>query len=77
MDLKRGGMVTQQQRSDSTREKLLAAFRAAFLKWGFERTTIQSVLTETGLSKGAMYHHFRSKSEIIEALLRATREAVS
>ncbi|NQY39339.1 MAG: TetR/AcrR family transcriptional regulator [Henriciella sp.] len=61
-------MVTQQQRSDSTREKLLAAFRTSFLKRGFEQTTVQSVLTETGLSKGAMYHHFRSKSEIIEAL---------
>ena len=61
-------MVTQQQRSDSTREKLLAAFKASFLKQGFEQTTVQSVLTETGLSKGAMYHHFRSKSEIIEAL---------
>ena len=61
-------MVTQQQRSDSTREKLLAAFKASFLKQGFEQTTVQSVLDETGLSKGAMYHHFRSKSEIIEAL---------
>ena len=61
-------MVTQQQRSDLTREKLLAAFKASFLKRGFEQTTVQSVLNETGLSKGAMYHHFRSKSEIIEAL---------
>ncbi|MEL6694109.1 MAG: TetR/AcrR family transcriptional regulator [Pseudomonadota bacterium] len=61
-------MVTQQQRSDSTREKLLAAFKASFLERGFEQTTVQAVLNETGLSKGAMYHHFRSKSEIIEAL---------
>ncbi|GAB5456694.1 MAG: hypothetical protein Hens2KO_29230 [Henriciella sp.] len=61
-------MVAQQQRSDSTREKLLAAFRASFLKHGYDQTTVQSVLTETGLSKGALYHHFRSKAEIIEAL---------
>ena len=61
-------MVAQQQRSDATREKLLSAFRASFLERGFEQTTVQSVLTLTGLSKGALYHHFRSKSEIIEAL---------
>ena len=61
-------MATQQQRSDTTREKLLAAFRASFLKHGYERTTVQSVLANTGLSKGALYHHFRSKAEIIEAL---------
>ncbi|MEM7328671.1 MAG: TetR/AcrR family transcriptional regulator [Pseudomonadota bacterium] len=61
-------MATQQQRSDSTRQKLLAAFKAAFLRHGYEQTTTQQILSETGLSKGALYHHFRSKAEIIEAL---------
>ncbi|MEM7460551.1 MAG: TetR/AcrR family transcriptional regulator [Pseudomonadota bacterium] len=61
-------MATQQQRSDSTRQKLLDAFRAAFLARGYEHTTTQQILNETGLSKGALYHHFGSKAEIIEAL---------
>ena len=61
-------MATQQQRSEATRAQLLQAFRAAFLKHGFEETTTQSVLKQTGLSKGAMYHHFRSKTEIAEAI---------
>ncbi|MHA7898530.1 MAG: TetR/AcrR family transcriptional regulator [Henriciella sp.] len=61
-------MATQQQRSDSTRQKLLAAFRASFLERGYDATTTQQILSETGLSKGALYHHFRSKADIIEAL---------
>ena len=61
-------MATQKQRSDSTRQKLLEAFRASFLARGYEATTTQQILDETGLSKGALYHHFRSKCEIIEAL---------
>ncbi len=61
-------MATQKQRSDSTRQKLLEAFRASFLARGYEATTTQQILDETGLSKGALYHHFRSKREIIEAL---------
>lgn len=61
-------MATQQQRSDATRQKLLEAFRAAFLERGYEQTTTQQILKETGLSKGALYHHFGSKVEIIEAL---------
>ncbi|MEO1187721.1 MAG: TetR/AcrR family transcriptional regulator [Pseudomonadota bacterium] len=61
-------MATQQQRSDTTRQKLLDAFRAAFLARGYEQTTTQQILMETGLSKGALYHHFGSKIEIIEAL---------
>ena len=61
-------MATQKQRSDATRALLLKTFRQSFLDNGFERTTTQSVLTETQLSKGAMYHHFQSKTEIVEAI---------
>ena len=61
-------MVTQKQRSDTTRALLLKAFKSSFLKNGLDRTTTQSVLNETGLSKGAMYHHFKSKTDIVEAI---------
>ncbi|MEO1643312.1 MAG: TetR/AcrR family transcriptional regulator [Pseudomonadota bacterium] len=67
-------MARQIDRSEATRAKLLAAFREAFLRDGFEGTAIQSVLDETGLSKGALYHHFSSKAEIIEALYIAELE---
>jgi AcrR family transcriptional regulator len=61
-------MATQQQRSESTRAQLLKAFRDSFLKRGLEATTTHDVLMSIGLSKGAMYHHFRSKAEIVEAI---------
>ncbi len=61
-------MVTQKQRSETTRAKLVKAFRAAFLKRGYDATSVDSVLSETELSKGALYHHFRSKTEIVEAI---------
>ena len=61
-------MATQKQRSDTTRQKLLDAFRASFLTRGYEATTTQQILSDTGLSKGALYHHFASKLDIIEAL---------
>jgi AcrR family transcriptional regulator len=61
-------MATQKQRSDATRALLLKAFKESLLKNGYEHTTTQSVLSETQLSKGAMYHHFKSKTDIIEAI---------
>ena len=61
-------MATQKQRSDETRLKLLTAFRQSFLDRGYAATTMKHVLDQTGLSKGALYHHFESKEEIIEAL---------
>ena len=35
---------------------------------GYEKTTIQDIVNALGMSKGAIYHHFKSKDEIIEAL---------
>lgn len=64
-------MPSQQSRSDVTREALLNAFRRSLLDHGFEATTTAGVLAQTGLSKGALYHHFASKTEIIEAIYRA------
>lgn len=63
-------MVSQRQRSDATRAALMAAFRASFLEHGFEATTTEAVLAAVGLSKGALYHHFRSKTEVAEAIYR-------
>ncbi len=40
-----------------------------FLQKGYENTSIQDILDELGdLSKGAIYHHFKSKAEILEAV---------
>lgn len=64
-------MPSQQSRSDFTREMLLNAFRQSLLEHGLESTTTASVLAQTGLSKGALYHHFASKTEIVEAIYRA------
>ncbi len=64
-------MVTQQKRSDTTRTMLCDAFKKSMLEKGLAKTTTASVLADTGLSKGAMYHHFRSKTEIVEAVYRA------
>ncbi|WP_280842184.1 TetR/AcrR family transcriptional regulator [Pontixanthobacter sp. CEM42] len=50
---------------------LCGAFRKSLLDNGLKQTTTASVLAATGLSKGAMYHHFRSKNEIVEAVYRA------
>ncbi|MEM9840339.1 MAG: TetR/AcrR family transcriptional regulator [Pseudomonadota bacterium] len=61
-------MATQRERTEATRSALLSAARRLFLSEGFAATTTQRLLQETGLSKGALYHHFKSKVEILEAL---------
>ena len=64
-------MPTQKERTEATQTALLATARALFLRHGYETTTTQMVLSETGLSKGALYHHFKSKTDMMEAIYRA------
>ena len=45
------------------------AFRL-FMEKGYEYTSIQDILDQLGgLSKGAIYHHFKSKEEILVAVV--------
>lgn len=49
---------------EQTVEKILDAAESLFAQKGYTHTTLQDVIDATGLSKGAVYHHFRSKEEI-------------
>lgn len=52
-----------------TVEKILEVSKQLFLEKGYDNTTIQDIVDELGgLSKGAIYHHFKSKVEIMDAL---------
>jgi AcrR family transcriptional regulator len=60
------------------RAELIDVAQGLFLTRGYERTTINDVITATGLSKGAFYHHFRSKEDLLEAIAaRFARESVA
>jgi AcrR family transcriptional regulator len=47
---------------------LVASARALFLERGYENTSVDDVVDRAGLSKGAFYHHFRSKDELLLGL---------
>lgn len=52
-----------------TVEKILDAAQRLFLEKGYDNTTIQDIVDGLdGLSKGAVYHHFKSKEEIMDAV---------
>jgi AcrR family transcriptional regulator len=59
------------------RAELIDCAQGLFLTRGYEATTINDVIGATGLSKGAFYHHFRSKEDLLEAIAqRFARESV-
>lgn len=65
----RGLKVARNKYPEITVEKVLEAAKKLFLEKGYENTTIQDIVNELGgLTKGAIYHHFRTKEDIICAL---------
>ena len=52
-----------------TVEKILDVSQRLFLEKGYDNTTIQDIVDHLdGLTKGAVYHHFKSKEEIMDAV---------
>jgi AcrR family transcriptional regulator len=51
------------------RDKILDAAARVFAREGYRGATIDAVLEEAGFSKGAFYWHFRSKDDLVSALL--------
>lgn len=48
--------------------KILEVSKRLFLEKGYDSTKIQDIADELGMTKGAIYHHFESKEEIMNKL---------
>jgi AcrR family transcriptional regulator len=48
--------------------ELLDCAQRLFFEHGYDNTTVNDIIREAGLSKGAFYHHFTSKEALLEAL---------
>lgn len=50
------------------RDEVLDAAQRLFATIGYEATSVNQIICEVGISKGAFYHYFQSKEDLIEAL---------
>jgi AcrR family transcriptional regulator len=58
-----------QERSQATREQLLASAERCFSRSGYDATGVAEICAEAQVSKGAFYHHFPSKHDVFMSLL--------
>ena len=54
---------------DSPRGRLLAAAAHLFRTKGFERTTVRDLAQAVGIQSGSIFHHFKSKEEILRCVM--------
>src|SRR3989441_11686611 len=60
------------RQAEATRELLISTARELFTHRGYAETSIDDIIQQAGVARGALYHHFSGK----EALFRAVYEAV-
>jgi len=70
--------MAQQQRAVATRAAILQAAAGAFVARGYAGTSLDGVAEIAGVTKGALYFHFRSKAALANAVIaeqhRSSRE---
>jgi TetR/AcrR family transcriptional regulator, transcriptional repressor of aconitase len=57
-----------QHQLDARRRQILAGARVCFARHGYEGATVRRLEEETGLSRGAIFHHFRDKESLFLAV---------
>lgn len=68
--------MSRKYNSQAMIESILSVSAKLFLEKGFDKTSMQDIATTAGISKGAIYHHFQSKDEIIKAVTEKQTQTV-
>jgi len=68
-ELVASGQVTD---PDSARGKLLQTAAHLFRGKGYERTTVRDLAGAVGIQSGSIFHHFKSKDEILRSVMEET-----
>ncbi|OBI37556.1 TetR/AcrR family transcriptional regulator [Mycobacterium colombiense] len=64
----KGGRRTQAERAAETREALIGAARPVFASVGFADASLETIVRDAGVTRGALYHHFADKTELFAAV---------
>ena len=62
-------MSSRAVQAERTRQQILETAQRLFAELGYDATSLQMIADEMGLTKAAVYYHFRAKSEILHAAM--------
>jgi AcrR family transcriptional regulator len=65
------------ERSEATRAALVAAARALFARHGYARVGTEEIVRAAGVTRGALYHHFRDKEDLFLAVFEEVEREVT
>src|SRR3954447_26059158 len=64
-----GTAALDRTRATNTRQRLIEAAVELFTRHSFAGTSLQMIADELGFTKAAIYHHFRTREQLLAAVL--------
>lgn len=61
--------MKREMKREQTRERLIEATRALILEKGCDHLTLNDIMERAGLSKGGIFHHVKSKDDLLIRIL--------
>lgn len=57
------------KKPEERRQEIIAAARELFLTKEYEKTSMKDIMEKLGIAKGTIYHYFKSKEKLLEAVV--------
>jgi AcrR family transcriptional regulator len=70
-------LSSKSAKGQATRAHIVATARELFAQAGYDATSIETVLERSGVSRGALYHHFEDKEALFTAVLEAIEATIA
>jgi AcrR family transcriptional regulator len=64
------------EQAEATRGALLSVARELFAERGFAAVSTEEIVQRAGVTRGALYHHFRDKRDLFRAVFEAVEQRV-